>query len=150
MAGMLTVETQGTKFFWSASSSLSTAVEILGVKTASGFGGSSPVIDVSDAKSTSREKRIGLRDAGEVTLGINYNSATAVSPGIRAMETDAASRSKRKLAIKFSTVDSAGLGLKVDAYCGGVTIDMAEDDVWKGSVQVILAGGASHTSWSTA
>ena len=150
MAGMQTVETQGTKFFWSASSSLSTAVEILGIKTASGFGGTSPVIDVSDCKSTAREKRIGLRDAGEVTLTGNYNSASAISPGVRAMEADAAARTKHKFALKFSTVDSLGFGVKADAYCGGVTIDMSEDDVWKASIQIVLAGGASHTSWSTA
>jgi len=149
MAGMQTVETQGTRFFWSASSSLSTAVEILGVKTLTGLGGSSPVIDVSDCKSTAREKRIGLRDAGEITLGINYNPSSAVSPGILAMETDAAARTKHKLAIKFSTVDANGIGKKADAYCGGVTLDMSEDDVWRGSVQIILAGGASRTTFAT-
>jgi len=149
MAGMQTVETQDTRFFWSTSTALSTAQEILGVKTMSGFGGSSPVIDVSDCKSTAREKRIGLRDAGELTLGINYNPSSAVSPGLLAMEADAATRSKRKFAIKFSTNDANGLGKKVDAYCGGVTLEMPEDDVWKGSVQVIFAAGASNTTFST-
>jgi hypothetical protein len=149
MAGMQTVETQGTRFFWSASSSLSTAQEILGVKTASGFGGTSPVIDVSDVLSTAREKRIGLRDAGEVTLGINYNPSTAVSPGLLAMEVDAGTRVKRKLAIKFSTIDALGIGKKVDAYCGGLTIDMTEDSVWSGSAQIVLASGASYTTFAT-
>ena len=142
MAGMQTVETQGTKFFWSTSTALSTAQEILGVKTLSGFGGTSPVIDVSDVNSTAREKRMGLRDAGEISLGINYNPSTSISPGLAAMEADAGTRTLRKFCMKYSSVDANGLGKKADAYCGGVTIDMAEDDVWRGSVQLILAGGA--------
>lgn len=149
MAGMQTVETQGTKFFWSTSTALSTAQQILGVKTLSGFGGTSPVIDVSDVNSTAREKRMGLRDAGEISLGINYNPSTSVSPGLAALEADAGTRTLRKFAMKFSTVDANGLGKKANAYCGGVTIDMAEDDVWRGSVQLILAGGASNTTFST-
>jgi len=149
MAGMQTVETQGTKFFWSTSTALSTAQAILGVKTMSGFGGSSPIIDVSDVNSTAREKRIGLRDAGELTLGGNYNPDSTVAVGIRALETDAGTRTKRKFAIKFSTNDANGMGMKADAYCGGVTLDMAEDDVWRFSAQVIFASGASHTTFST-
>jgi len=149
MAGMQTLETQGTRFFWSTSTALSTAQEILGVKTWGGFGGTSPVIDVSDLKSTSREKRMGLRDSGEVTLGINYNPDTSVSAGVAAMEADAASRTLRKFAVKWSTVDANGLGKEMNAYCGGLTIDGAEDDVVKGSLQIILASGASNTTFST-
>lgn len=147
MAGLQTVETQNTKFYWSTSTAFSTTQQILGVKSMSGFGGSSPVIDVSDVNSTAREKRMGLRDAGEVTLNINYNPSTALNVGLSALEADAGSRVKRKFAFMFSTVDSTGgVGKKVDAYCGGVSIDMAEDDVWKGSVQIILASGASNTT----
>lgn len=149
MAGMQTQETQGTRFFWSTSTAVSTAVEILGVKTWGGFGGTSPVIDVSDLNSTAREKRIGLRDAGEVTLGINYNASTAVSPGVAAMEADAGTRTRRKFAVKWSTVDANGVGKKMDAYCGGLTIDGAEDDVVKGSLQIVLASGASNTTFAT-
>ena len=146
---MQTVETQGTRFFWSTSTALSTAQEILGVKNFSGFGGTSPVIDTSDLQSTAREKRMGLRDAGELTLGINYNPTTSVSAGVAAMEADAGTRTMRKLAIAFSTVDANGLGKKVDAYCGGVTIDGSEDGVITGSIQIVFAGGASNTTFAT-
>jgi len=149
MAGMPTVETQGTRFFWSASTALSTAVEILGVKNWSGFGGTSPVIDTSDLNSTAREKKIGLRDAGELTLGVNFNPSTSISPGLAAMEADAGTRTMKKLAVKFSTVDANGMGKKVDAYCGGVTIDGSEDSIVSASVQVIFAGGASNTTFAT-
>ena len=147
---MQTMETQQTRFFWSASTALSTAVEILGVLNWSGLGGTAPVINVSDLKSTAQEKKIGLRDGGELTLGINYHSDTSISPGLAALEADAGTRTMRKMAIKWSTVDANGLGKKFDAYCGGVTIDGSEDDVVKGSVQIVLAGGASNTTFSTA
>ena len=149
MAGMQTLETQGTRFFWSTSTALSTAVEIVGVKTWGGFGGISPVIDVSDLQSTAREKRIGLRDAGEVTLGINYNPSTSITNAVPAMEADAATRTLRKFAVKWSTIDANGLGKKMNAYCGGLTIDGAEDDVVKGSLQIVLASGASNTTFAT-
>lgn len=149
MAGMDAQETQGTRFFWSATTALSTAIEILGVKTWSGLGGNAPTIDVTDLKSTSRQKKIGLRDPGDLTLGINYNASTAISPGIRAMEVDAGARTRKKLAIKWSTVDANGLGMKVDAYCGGVSIEGSEDNVVTGSVQLTLYGGASHTTFTT-
>lgn len=149
MAGMQTLETQGTRFFWSTSTAASTAQEILGVKTWGGFGGTSPVIDVSDLMSTAREKRIGLRDGGEVTLGINYNPSSGVSPGVAAMEADAATRTLRKFVVKWSTVDANGLGKEMDAYCGGLTIDGAEDDVVKGSLQIVLASGASNSTYAT-
>jgi hypothetical protein len=149
MAGMQTMETQGTRFFWSTSTALSTAQEVLGVKNWSGFGGTSPVIDVSDLKSTSREKRMGLRDAGELTLSGNYNASTAVSPGLAAMDADAGTRTLRKFALKWSTVDANGVGKEVNAYCGGVTIDGSEDDIVTFSAQVIFAGCASNTTFAT-
>lgn len=152
MAGMQTIETQGTRFFWSTSTGLSTANEIKGCRTMSGLGGSSPVINVSDSNSTVMEKRIGLRDAGEITLAGNYNPSTTVNAALRLMEEDSANRNKRKFCLKFSTVGSDGvngMGLKVDSYSGGVTLDMGEDDVWKFSAQLVLAAGASHTTFST-
>jgi hypothetical protein len=118
----------------------------------SGLGGSSPVINVSDSNSTVMEKRIGLRDAGEITLAGNYNPSTTVNAALRFMEEDSANRNKRKFCLKFSTVASDGvngMGLKVDSYSGGVTLDMGEDDVWKFSAQLVLAAGASHTTFAT-
>jgi hypothetical protein len=146
---MLTLETQGTRFFVSATTTLSTAIEILGVLNWSGLGGTAPVINVSDLQSTAQEKKIGLRDGGELTLGINYNPSTAISPGLEVLEADAGTRAMKKYCIKWSTVDSTGLGKKFFAYCGGVTIDGSEDDVVKGSVQIVLAGGASNTTFAT-
>jgi len=146
---MQTLETQQTRFFWSTSTALSTSLEILGVLNWSGLGGTAPVINVTDLKSTAQEKKIGLRDGGELTLGINYNPSTVISPGLEALEADAGTRTMRKMAIKWSTVDANGLGKEFMAYCGGVTIDGSEDDVVKGSVQIVLAGGASNTTFAT-
>ena len=146
---MAAIETQGTRFFWSTSTALSTAVEILGVKNFSGLSGQSPIIDVTDLQSTIREQKIGLRSPGELTLGLVWDPATTEMDGQRALEADAGTRTLRKLAIKWSTIDTNGLGLEVDAYCGGITIDGSEDDVLSGSAQIILNAGVTHTTFAT-
>ena len=140
-------ETQGTRFFWSASTTLSTAVEITQVQNWSGLGGSAPVIDVTHLGSTAREKMMGLRDPGELTLGLIYNATDA---GQVALEADAASRSERKMAIKWSTSgDANGLGCEFAAYCGGLDISGAEDDKVVASAQIIVANAVTHTTFTT-
>ena len=140
-------ETQGTRFFWSASTTLSTAVEINEVQNWSGLGGTAPVIDVTHLGSTAREKMMGLRDPGELSLGLIYNATDA---GQVALEADAASRTQRKMAIKWSTSGGAnGLGCEFLAYCGGLDISGAEDDKVVASAQIIVANAVTHTTLTT-
>jgi len=140
-------ETQGTRFFWSASTAGSTAVEILQVQNWSGLGGTSPVIDVTHLGSTSRQKMMGLRDPGELTLGLIYDATAA---GQVALQADAASRTMRKMTIKWSTTgDANGLGCLFDAYSGGLDISGAEDDKVTASAQIIVANAVTHTTFTT-
>ena len=140
-------ETQGTRFFWSTSTAGSTAQEITQVQNWSGLGGTAPVIDVTHLGSTAREKMMGLRDPGEMTLGLIYDAAAA---GQVALEADAASRTKRKMTIHWSTNGAAnGLGCEFDAYCGGLDISGAEDDKVVASAQIIVANAVTHTTYAT-
>jgi hypothetical protein len=145
---MSAIETQGTRFFWSSSTGLSTTNEIDQVQNWSGLGGASPSIDVTDLGSTAREKIPGLRDPGELSLGLLYNPATDTGQYI--LRIDAGLRAKRKMCVKWSTTgDANGLGMKFDAYSGGIEINGAEDDVMKGTATIILAGAASETTFAT-
>lgn len=141
-------ETQGTKFFWSASTTASTAAgtQIAQVRNWSGLGGSAPVIDVTHLGSTAREKMMGLRDSGELSLGLWY-SATDVAQ--IALQTDAAARTEHKMTIKWSTVSANGYKAEFNAYCGGLDISGSEDGAVEASCQIIVANAVTHTTYAT-
>jgi len=139
-------ETQGTRFFWGSSTSGSTLQEITGVRNWSGLGGSAPVIDVTDLDSVSREKMMGLRDPGELSLGLWYDATAA---GQLALQADAGSRTLRKMTIKWSTVTANGLGCLFDAYSGGIEISGSEDGAVEASCQIIVADAVTHTTYTT-
>lgn len=142
----MSIETQGTKFFWSTSTALSTAQEIQPVRNWSGLGGTAPVIDVTHLQSTSREKKIGLRDPGELSLGMLYDDTDV---GQLALQADAATRTLRKMAIKWSTVDANGVGVEFNAYSGGLEISGSEDGVVEASCQIVIANAVTNTTFAT-
>ena len=139
-------ETQGTRFFWSTSTAGSTAQEITQVQNWSGLGGTAPVIDVTHLGSTAREKMMGLRDPGELTLSMIYDATAA---GQVALQADAGSRTLRKMTIHWSTVSANGLGCEFFAYSGGLEITGAEDDKVMASAQIIIANAVTHTTYAT-
>ena len=146
-------ETQGTRFFWSTAVHVegstvagSTSQEINGVVNWSGLGGNSPVIDVTDLNSTAREKRSGLRDPGELTLGLIYNATDA---GQVALQAAASGRTRHKMVIHWSTVDANGQGCEFLAFCGGLEISGDIDDKVMGSAQIVISYGVTHTTYAT-
>ncbi len=66
-------ESQGTEFFWSATTAATTAAARLvgDVTDFSGPGGQASVIDITNLNSTAKEKLVGLRDEGQVSLSLN-------------------------------------------------------------------------------
>ena len=69
---MANIESQGTVFFWSATTAASTATtrtvgQVVGF---TGPGGAANVIDVTHLGSTMREKRMGLPDEGTFTMDV--------------------------------------------------------------------------------
>jgi len=143
----MAIETQGTRFFWSTSTAKSTAQEILGVEGWDGLGGVSPVIDVTNLKSTAREKKAGIRDPGELSLTLHYDPTTGT--GQHALRTDAGLRLTRKMVVKYSTVDANGIGLEVNAQSGGVAISGTVDDKVMGTAQIILQNAVTETTFAT-
>ena len=141
-------ETQGAKFFWSTSTvgSTSSSALISQVRNWSGLGGTAPVIDVTHLGSTAREKMMGLRDSGELTLGLWYDAADV---GQIALQTDAGSRTQKKMTIKWSTVSANGLGCEFAAYSGGIDISGSEDGAVEASCQIIVANAVTHTTYAT-
>ena len=89
---------------------------------------------------------MGLRDPGELTLTMQHSVTDA---GQLALRTDAGTRTQRKMAIKWTTVDANGLGVEFNAYCGGVAIDGSPDDKVMASGQIIIANAVTETTFAT-
>ena len=72
-------EAQGTEFFWSTNTtvaSTSTSCMIGEITDFSGPGGQAAVIDVTNLNSTAKEKLVGLRDEGQLSLSLNCRFPT--------------------------------------------------------------------------
>lgn len=138
----MAIETQGAKVFWSASTSLSTNVQVVGVTGWNGPTGSAAVIDITAVSDTAgKQKLMGLRDEGQITLDINYQ-ATAASH--IAILTDRAARNKRNLAIYFNDGNTSLMHMK--CYPTGFAITGAVDQAVKASVTFEITGAVTHTT----
>ena len=69
-----------------------------------GPGGQAAVIDVTNLASTAKEKRVGLRDEGQLSLTLHYNPDDLVHQGLR---TDRANRVRRQFKITFTDTNPA-------------------------------------------
>jgi len=137
----MAIEAQGTRFFWSTSTAVSSAQEIGEVKDFSGPGGGAAVIDVTHLQSTAKEKLIGLRDEGQLTMSVNFN---ATDVGQIALKSDRATRTKRKALIKFN--DAATNCAVFDAYCLLYQVTGAVDDSIAASITLEIDGAVTHTT----
>lgn len=82
-----------------------TAFEIIpNVVSFQGPGGQAAVIDVTNLASTSKEKRVGLRDEGQLTMTMHYNPDDLVHQGLRS---DRAARTRRQFKLTFTDSNPA-------------------------------------------
>jgi hypothetical protein len=140
-------ESQGTEFYWSTSTAASTAAgHIVGeVTDFGGPGGQAAVIDVTNLGSTAKEKLVGLRDEGQVTMTLNLSFSDAGQIALRA---DRASRTRRKCVIKFndSATDAARTKATFDGYCMGFSISGAVDNKVTANAVIEITGGVTYSS----
>jgi len=64
-----------------------------------GPGGQASVIDVTNLTSTAKEKRVGLRDEGQLSLSLHFNPDDTVHMGLRL---DRSNRTRRQFKITFT------------------------------------------------
>lgn len=143
------LNSQGVEFFWSNTTAYSTASTCLigEVTDFSGPGGQAAVIDVSHLGSTAREKRIGLRDEGQMTLGINFVPSDV---GQLALRSDRATRTMKKVVIKFNDTTEVGSNKAVfDAYCSGFSISGGVDQKVAGQIVLEVANAVTYSTAST-
>ena len=141
-------ESQGTEFFWSTVTTIastSTGCMVGEITDFSGPGGQAAVIDVTNLNSTAKEKLVGLRDEGQLSLSLNLSFSDTAQTAIR---TDRANRTKRKCVIKFndSTVDLTRTKAVFDAYCLGFSISGAVDNKVSAAAVIEITGAVTYTN----
>lgn len=101
----------------------------------SGPTGSAGVIDITTLGSTAKEKLIGIRDEGQLTMDVVFdNNATSLHPSLRE---DRASRTLRLYDIKLTdngTASNQPSAFYLDAYVTGFSIAGAVDDKITGNL----------------
>ena len=140
-------EAQGTQFFWSSDTAASTAdARLVGeVTDFSGPGGQASIIDVTHLNSTAKEKLVGLRDEGQVSMSLNLSFSDAGQIALRA---DRATRSRRKCVIKFNdnTTDAAKTKAIFDGYCMGFSVTGAVDNKVSANAVIEITGAVTYSS----
>lgn len=109
------------------------------VSTISGPGGSAAVIDVTDLSSTSREKRMGLSDEGQISFTINYIPTNTQHALLR---TTRAARTLTNFQLVFT--DSPVTTWSFAAYVTGLAIENAVDGVTQANVTLEISGSISE------
>ncbi len=105
------------------------------VKTVSGPSGSAAIIDITHLGSTAKEKLIGIRDEGQISLSINLDKANATSQHTGLIN-DRANRTKQTFDIKFTDASATAMtsttqptAIYFDAYVPSFSISAAVDNV---------------------
>lgn len=137
----MSIESQGAIFYWSTSTSLSTAISVGEVTGFNGPSGSANVIDVTHLQSTAKEKRMGLRDEGQITLDINCVPGDSGQVKLRECR---AARTQGHWALKLN--DTAITQLDSHGYVTGYAVNGSVDNKVSLSVTIEITGGVT---WST-
>ncbi len=106
----------------------------------SGPSGNAVVIDVTNLNSTAKEKKIGIRDEGNLNINLNFNSSADQYQ--IALKDDRANRDKRTFDIKLNDTSTVAASqpsaLYFDGYVTGFSLSGGVDNVVKGVVTIEL------------
>ena len=92
-------------------------MELIGeITDFTGPGGAAAVIDITSLDSTAKDKLVGLRDEGQLSLSLNFNATDAGQVGLRA---DRAARTKRKFIIELTDQATGSSSFPSYAYFSG-------------------------------
>lgn len=140
---MATIEFQGTTFAIGDGASPETFNQVAEVLSIQDLGsGTATVIDVSNASSERREKRMGLPDEGQVRIELNWDPNDTDGQG--AMATARANRTETNFRVTFS---EGGSPLPTDTFAGFVLQfgkSGAVDEVWRRTAVIEITGAITE------
>lgn len=135
-------ESQGVRIFTGTlTTQYATVVSIKEVTDFSGPGGAAAIIDVTHLGSTAKEKMVGLRDEGQLSMTMNFNST---DPGQVAFIADRAARTKRGYTLKFSSSDVAPHRVRFKGYPMQFSIAGSVDNKVTANIVIEITGPASY------
>lgn len=105
------------------------------IKSISGPTGSATVIDTTDLDSTAKEKRLGLKDEGQITLDIHWIPANAAHALLKA-----AYDSGDETPFRLTFTDTPATIWYARGFVNGLAISNAVDGVTMASVTLELTG----------
>ena len=118
-----------------------TMAAIAEITNFSGPTGSANVIDITSLQSTAKEKFIGIRDEGQVTMEVILETSAAAQH--TNLKDDRKNRTKRSFDILLTDAAVAATTfptmLYFDAYVSGFSISGAIDEVLKGSLTLEIS-----------
>jgi hypothetical protein len=135
------IEAQGCEIKRGGGGSPETFTTIPEIKSFSGPGGSASILDVTSLQSTAKEKRVGLKDEGQLSLTINYNPDNTVHAGLR---TDRSNRTLRNFQIVF-TDGSPATTWSFSAYVSGFSVQGAVDAIVEATVTLEISGDITES-----
>jgi hypothetical protein len=114
--------------------------------------GSANIIDVTNLNSTAKEKMIGLRDEGQLSLDLNLNASAESNQML--LKTDRANRTLRKFDIKLTDIGTTSAnhipsGMNFDAYVSGFAITGSVDNAVKASITLEITSAVKWISRSS-
>lgn len=132
------IESQGTKFYVGDVGSPDNKQAVPEIKTLGGPDGQATLIDVSDLDSTGKEWKPGLKDEGQITLGMMYIPTNAVHAILRDAFSD---RTLKSFRIEFSN----GTTWDFNGYVTGFAANNGVDEVNMANVTVKVTGSITES-----
>lgn len=115
--------------------------DINSVKSISGPSGSASVIDITTLASTAKEKMMGLKDEGQVSLNINFNPSEATHLALLTARTN-----KTKTNFQLHFTDASNTVYNFAGYVLSVPVNSGVDAVVEGSVTIEISGEITITT----
>lgn len=109
------------------------------VTSIAGPGGQAAVIDVTDLSSTAKEKRMGLPDEGQVTLGLAYIPTDTQHDQLRQ---DRNAQTEHNFRISFT--DSPATTWTFGAFVIGLEISNEVDEVTRATLTLEVTGAITQ------
>jgi predicted secreted protein len=137
----MAVQSQGSVLYFSTTTALATAISIGSVAGFNGPSGSANVIDITHLGSTAKEKMMGLRDEGQISLDCIFDPANSGQTKLRECR---AARTKSHFAIKMT--DTAITMIDGDCYVTGFALSGRVDDKLSLSVTLEISGPVLYST----
>ena len=139
----MAIESQGMYVFFSTTTSVATGQIVEEVNSVSGPSGSASIIDITHLQSTAKEKLIGLRDEGQISINVNFMATAAYQTKIRECR---ATRTACNIAIGFN--DTAHSMAKCVCYVPSFNISAGVDAKLTADITFELTGAIAWSSYT--